>query len=454
MALGSLKASPPAWKGSRPQNIGILAMEIYFPAMYVAQQELEVHDGVSAGKYTRGLGQNSMAVCSNVEDINSACLNAVSNLLEKYQISPSLIGRMEVGTESLVDKSKAVKTVLMDLFANHGNTDIEGIDSKNACYGGTAAFFNSLAWIESSAWDGRFAIVVAGDIAVYDKGPARPTGGAGVVAMLVGPDAPLVVEPVRTTYMQNVWDFYKPNMISEYPVVDGHLSNKCYLQALDTCYSNFAERWSAWKAQLWTLEAAQYSIFHAPYNKLVQKSFGRLLFHDYRMHKSPQLADLKPYTNVDLNSTYTEWRNAEIAIAEAFTLVYYHSSQTKQILCLDHEFFSSLMVTRDVQYIRDTADVITRLYSRTKIEPQHFENILEQREKEHTRTKFSPSSTGQTLFPGSYFLNRVDEVDRRFYQKTRKSHTITDCRTAAHSRFFIFGRAARLITRLVIRKLI
>lgn len=49
MALGSLKASPPAWKGSRPQNIGILAMEIYFPAMYVAQQELEVHDGVSAG---------------------------------------------------------------------------------------------------------------------------------------------------------------------------------------------------------------------------------------------------------------------------------------------------------------------------------------------------------------------------------------------------------------------
>ncbi len=41
---------------------------------------------------------------------------------------------------------------------------------------------------------GRFALVVAGDIAVYASGPARPTGGAGAVAMLVGPNAPLVLE--------------------------------------------------------------------------------------------------------------------------------------------------------------------------------------------------------------------------------------------------------------------
>lgn len=36
--------------------------------------------------------------------------------------------------------------------------------------------------------------MVAGDIAVYAKGNARPTGGAGAVAMLVGPDAPLVID--------------------------------------------------------------------------------------------------------------------------------------------------------------------------------------------------------------------------------------------------------------------
>lgn len=37
----------------------------------------------------------------------------------------------------------------------------------NACYGGTAALLNAVAWVESSGWDGRYAIVVAADIAVY-----------------------------------------------------------------------------------------------------------------------------------------------------------------------------------------------------------------------------------------------------------------------------------------------
>ena len=36
--------------------------------------------------------------------------------------------------------------------------------------------------------------MVAADIAVYATGNARPTGGAGAIAMLVGPNAPLVFE--------------------------------------------------------------------------------------------------------------------------------------------------------------------------------------------------------------------------------------------------------------------
>jgi len=41
---------------------------------------------------------------------------------------------------------------------------------------------------------GRYALVVAGDIAVYASGNARCTGGAGAIAMLVGPQAPLVLD--------------------------------------------------------------------------------------------------------------------------------------------------------------------------------------------------------------------------------------------------------------------
>lgn len=55
---------------------------------------------------------------------------------------------------------------------------------------------------------------------VYAEGPARPTGGAAAIAMLVGPDAPICFESkFRGSHMSHVYDFYKPNLPSEYPVM-------------------------------------------------------------------------------------------------------------------------------------------------------------------------------------------------------------------------------------------
>ena len=137
-----------------PDDVGILAMEVYFPSMFVDQAQLEVYDGVSKGKYTIGLGQTGMGFCDDREDTNSLCFTVIKNLLEKNSIAARDIGRLEVGTESLLDKSKSVKTVLMQLFESCGNTSIEGVDCINACYGSTQAFFNTVDWMESSAWDG------------------------------------------------------------------------------------------------------------------------------------------------------------------------------------------------------------------------------------------------------------------------------------------------------------
>lgn len=142
-------------------NVGLLGAEVYFPSTYIDQEDLEAANNVSKGKYTIGLGQTSMAFTGDREDINSVALTVVSSLLEKYSIDPKEIGRLEIGTESLIDKSKSTKTVLMELFAASGNHDIEGVTCTNACYGGTAALLNALSWCDSSAWDGRYAIVVA-----------------------------------------------------------------------------------------------------------------------------------------------------------------------------------------------------------------------------------------------------------------------------------------------------
>ncbi|VAI74672.1 unnamed protein product [Triticum turgidum subsp. durum] len=226
------------------KDVGILAMDMYFPPTCVQQEALEVHDGASKGKYTIGLGQDCMAFCSEVEDVISMSLTVVKSLLEKYHIDPKLIGRLEVGSETVIDKSKSIKTWLMQIFEESGNTDIEGVDSSNACYGGTAALLNCVNWVESRCWDGRYGLVVCTDSAVYAEGPARPTGGAAAIAMLIGPNAPISFESkYRASHMAHVYDFYKPDLASEYPVVDGKLSQTCYLMALDSCYRQYCAKY-------------------------------------------------------------------------------------------------------------------------------------------------------------------------------------------------------------------
>ena len=243
----------------------------------------------------------------------SIALTTLSSLFRKYSIDPNSIGRLEVGTETLLDKSKSVKSVLMQLFEKSGNLNVEGVDTVNACYGGTNAVFNAINWIESSAWDGRNAVVIAGDIALYKKGNARPTGGVGCVAMLIGPDAPLVFEPgMRGTYITHAYDFYKPDFNSEYPYVDGQFSLRCYTEAVDACYKAYNAREQSLRPKMnghvvngngvhpaedakAPLDRFDYMAFHTPTCKQVAKSYARLLYNDYLADPSlPLFADVPP----------------------------------------------------------------------------------------------------------------------------------------------------------------
>ena len=136
-------------------------------------------------------------------------LTAVSRLLAGHNLCHEDVGMMQVGSESLLDRSKSIKSQLMMLFEPHGCSNVEGVDNYNACYGGTAALLACTNWADSAAWDGRWAIAVATDIS--DSSKQYPfMYGAAAVAVLVGPDAPLALESQRTTTIINEWDFYKP----------------------------------------------------------------------------------------------------------------------------------------------------------------------------------------------------------------------------------------------------
>lgn len=450
-----------------PENVGILALEVYFPSQYVDQNDLEKYDGVSAGKYTIGLGQEKMGFCTDREDINSFCLTAIHKLLDRNDINLKDIGRLEVGTETIIDKSKSVKTVLMQLFEKEGVTDIEGIDTTNACYGGTAALFNAINWIESSSWDGRLAIVVCGDIAVYAEGSARPTGGAGSIAMLIGPNAPLVIDRgLRATYMKHAYDFYKPDLSSEYPTVDGKLSIQCYLSALDNCYKLYKEKtFKKFGVQV-KLSDFDAVLFHSPYCKLVQKSLARLDLNDFvispKENRSLLYPGLETFENIKLENSYFD-RDVEKAFVTHSKSFF--DQKTKPSLLLASQvgnmytpslygglvslllsksvdelagnkvvLFSygsglassmfSITITKDSgensaleQLVSKLQYVKSLLKQRECVSPEKFTSTLALRQKVCHSAPYKPVWDISNMFPGTYYLEEIDEMHRRKYSR-------------------------------------
>jgi len=418
----------------------------------------EAHEGVEKGKYTKGLGQNNMAFVGDREDIVSISLTATQNFLEKYNIDPASIGHLEVGTETIIDKAKSVKSYLIELFARAGNFDVEGVDCVNACYGGTAALLNAVAWVESRAWDGRLALVVAADIAVYARGNARPTGGCGAVVMLVGPQAALVMEPgLRGTHVEHAYDFYKPEHTKEYPTVDGKLSIQCYLKAVDHCYDVYARKFSqAHGGARFSLSHVDFAVFHSPYNGLVQKALARLVLNDFLVApETPGYESVQVYKNVEREETYFH-KNLETAFRKLSEPVYatktkpttllptelgnvYCGSLYAGLLSLVHTqgdallgkrvlLFSygsgmvstlfSFKVARSVRDMQIKADLTRRLSQRRFVDPKDFHASLALREERFCAHSWKPQDPKSDLFPGTFYLKAVDDQYRRTYKRS------------------------------------
>ena len=464
----------------RPQNVGILAMEAYFPKNCLQQTALEEADGCK-GKYTVGLGQESLGYFDDREDVASILLTALARLMENYGIEPQQIGRLEVGTETLIDKSKSVKTTLLaHLFGP--NADVEGVTSTNACYGGTAALLNSVAWVESSAWDGRYAVVVCGDIAVYAPGPARPTGGGGAVAMLIGADAPLALSGPRCTHAAEVYDFYKPKGDTEYATVDGKLSQEAYLTAVDRCYAGLqAKRAAAIGGAPCTLDAFGFACMHSPYAKLVQKGFARMLLADVIAQPTrdewaadadaQKVAAVPPAQSVNDRDTEAVLRKLSATRYDAMCLpaggistrvgncytaaVYMNllalvSSRAAELVdkepdVLCFSYGSGAVATAfvikarkpsgtnalsgasglppvpfTIERLAQTADVFARLASRTERTTADFAAAMDLRATRYGQASYSPTGPIAELFPGTYYLVSIDAEHRRNYSRTPK----------------------------------
>lgn len=324
-------------------------------------------------------------------------------------------------------------------------------------------------------------MVVAGDIALYKKGNARPTGGAGCVAMLIGPDAPLAFEPgLRGSYITHAYDFYKPDLTSEYPYVDGQFSLRCYTEAVDACYKAYNAREKQIKTQQnghvnghvngyvngngvheeedtkSPIDRFDYMAFHAPTCKLVSKSYARLLYNDFLNNPdlpafkevAPELRDLDYQTSLtDKNvektfmaltkKRFNERVQPAISVATMCGNMYCGSvygglvglisnvapktiaGKTIGVFSYGSGLASSLFsikVVGDISEMASKLNLNERLESRRIVAPEVYDEMCLLREKAHLQKNFSPAGSVDTLLPGTYYLTEVDDMFRRKYE--------------------------------------
>nr|CAD2177676.1 unnamed protein product [Meloidogyne enterolobii] len=469
----------------KPQSVGIIGAEFYFPKSYVDQKELEKFDNVSPNKYTLGLGQFEMGFCHENEDSCSMALSVTAQLLENYKVAPTSVGFLAVGTETLVDRSKSIKSVLMDLFMESGNTDIEGVDEKNACFGGTQALLHSVDWLYANyEFEGRLAIVVCVDVAVYAKGPARSTGGAGAIAFLIGPEASIVFDcGLRSFYSSNVYDFYKPigGFCTEYPKVDGPNSVGTYLHALDACYKGYLNKWKKINSDaIGSLNDFRAVLFHSPYSRLCQKAFAWLSFVDYQRdltpagfynglegYKNMSLAEILQLENGKTRSDSKDRFTDKTLNACSFDAQHkldrylefgqrignmYTPSLYAQLINLffDTPFMPDLNGQRILLFSygsgcvaamfsltirfndktkglynalkKSAAEAFDRLHERIKFTPEQFTKILEKREEivKNGDCYLKKKDCDIPMFSGAYYLKEIDASLRRFYGRCDK----------------------------------
>jgi hydroxymethylglutaryl-CoA synthase len=236
----------------RQLPIGIDAMSVYLPKIYLDIKALSDRRGIPYDKLSRGLGLIKMAIPDAHEDAATMAAEAIAELVERNNLDPRRIGRIYFGTESALDMAKPTGTYtvemleqrFVDRFGRNCFRHCDVVDMTFACIGAVDALHNTLDWVASDP--DHVGIVVASDIAKYELGSSGEyTQGAGAVAMLVRwHPRLLVIRRVVGVAMESVHDFYKPrrDRFTETPVFDGQYSNLCYIRRMNEAMDDFRER--------------------------------------------------------------------------------------------------------------------------------------------------------------------------------------------------------------------
>jgi hydroxymethylglutaryl-CoA synthase len=228
------------------------------------------------------------------QSVYTLAANAALRLIRNYDIDPSTVGYLALGTESSTDN--AVGTVIVKGMLNRALEELgypllprrcEVPEFKHACLGGIYALKGALRYVQADGAGSR-AIVISADIAEYERGSTgEPTQGAGAVAMLVDGHAGMLEVDLGAAGSSSAYrglDFRKPfqrfvgqnreqGSIQDLPLFNGKYSTTCYIDATLGAITDMLTRRQCqdWPAYMRKLGAV---FMHRPYQRMPETGLG------------------------------------------------------------------------------------------------------------------------------------------------------------------------------------
>jgi len=275
------------------KKIGISGLAAYVPPYRVWLEDWCDWTGNQWPKIREVVGR-SFRVRGPDQSVYTMAATSVIRLIDQYDIDPSRVKFLGLGTESSTDNSAGaiiVKGMVDHALEARGKPPIarscEVPEFKHACLGGVYGMKGAIRHLALDG-AGSQAIVVCADIAEYARGSSgEPTQGAGAVAMLLEEDPKLaIVDLVGSGSASDyrIMDFRKPmsrfcgqdrsqtHQVQDFPVFNGKYSTTCYvdetLHALNDMYEKRDLNAIAYLRSLKTV------FMHRPYRRMPETGWA------------------------------------------------------------------------------------------------------------------------------------------------------------------------------------
>ena len=271
--------------------VGLSGLSLYLPPYRVDLQQWCEWTGADWDKIRQVVG-TGFRLLGPQQSIYTMAANAVLRLIQNYDIDPTRVRYLGLGTESSTDNSAGaviikgmVDTALKGLGLPGLSRNCEVPEFKHACLGGIYGLKNALRFLATDGSD-ALAIVVSADKALYQRGSSgEPTQGAGAVAMLLSADptiATIDLLQAGTASDYRCVDFRKPLInrngtgaspdFVDIPVFNGKYSTSCYVDEMQRALEDMHQKRGLDASDhIRNIEAV---FMHRPYQRMPETGWG------------------------------------------------------------------------------------------------------------------------------------------------------------------------------------